>query len=67
MFPIRIPTSGRISSHGAASRACSDGTRGVPRRGVPEQFGDDDHEEQELDEVQGESGGGDDVVEVPLG
>ena len=60
-------------SGGIAVRTGSDGTRrcggtsGTPVRRVSEQFPDDDREEQELDEVEGESRGGYDVVEVPLG
>ena len=41
-------------------------TRGTPARRVSEQLQNDDREEQELDEVEGESRGADDVVEVPL-
>ena len=73
MTPLALRTSDLLprveAVHEAAllgAAVAQDGARGVPRRGVPEQLGDDDHEEQELDEVQGESGGGDDVVEVTL-
>ena len=41
-------------------------TCGTPARRVSEQLQNDDREEQELDEVEGESRGADDVVEVPL-
>ena len=71
--PAPNPPPSPPRSGGIDVRTGSDGTRrccgtsGTPVRRVSEQFQDDDREEQELDEVEGESRGGYDVVEVPLG
>ena len=66
--PPSPPRSGGIAvrTGSVGTRRCG-GTSGTPVRRVSEQFQDDDREEQELDEVEGESRGGYDVVEVPLG